>query len=310
MTRSLLPSALLVAALAAACSSTTPDPKDDAVPEPGPTPIALDPRAVARAQNDAAYHRDGARLAAEAPGQWVLIVHGATHGPWASFDDAWRAAEDQAAGAAQAYLYRAGVDDVDVTFALSPFLSSDPNWTQMGRRMQRPLKFTIAAANDTWSRRVDGEVLSATWGNARARFVLRSPDRGTEFVTRGGASGLFTDDLSITEDAAERLGLDVFEAPGVAYYADERWPCRKALVHLAIPELGVDVPGIAYVLPRDLTEPIGWSGPERGHRLEDLIDPQVQDQEEEEAEAADAAASARVGAEPVVEIVDSVLEAR
>jgi len=208
----------------------------------------------AREANLAAYERDGARLAEESPGQWVLISGGVTFGPWRTFDEAWAAAETTAGSASHAFLYRAGVDDVDVTFLLSPFGPQRSRWTQIGMRLRRPMKLTMLAVGDVWQRQVNGSTLTAAWGDAGARLVVASPDGAREVTVRGVASGLFEEDLTITASMADELGLGRFEAPGAAYYVDEHWPCRKVVVRLRIPELEIDLPAVAYVLPRELTK--------------------------------------------------------
>ncbi|MEM6568340.1 MAG: hypothetical protein AAF726_24885 [Planctomycetota bacterium] len=258
MTRAFLS---LLTLVTVSCTAPAPTPSAEEEPAAAAAP-AVRPTHEARAANVAAYEREGTRLAAEARGQWVLIAHGEVVGHWPDFDAAWSEAERSASDAAHAYLYRAGIDDIDVTFVLSPFLSSDPGWVQMGRRAQRPQRLTIAAADNTWARKVGAETRSVTWGDDRARFVVTSPDREREAVVHGVASGLFQEDLTITEETAERLGLGRFEAPGRASYAEDRWTSRKVVARLTIPELEVDVPVVAYVLPEELTRPM-WSEPTR-----------------------------------------------
>lgn len=242
MIRTLIATAL-AATCAVACSSPA-EPAQDA-PAQAAEPV--------REANLAAYERDGARLAEESPGQWVLISGGVTFGPWRTFDEAWAAAEATADGASHAFLYRAGVDDVDVTFLLSPFGPQRSRWTQIGMRLRRPMKLTMFAVGDVWQRQVNGSTLTAAWGDAGARLVVASPDGAREVTVRGVASGLFEEDLTLTASMADDLGLDRFEAPGAAFYVDERWPCRKVVARLRIPELEIDLPAVAYVLPRELT---------------------------------------------------------
>lgn len=208
--------------------------------------------AAERAANEAVLQREGARLAAEVPGAWVLIAHGSVRGTWPDFESGWRAA--QAEDAAHLYLYRAGIDDGDVTFVLSPFGSTDPRWTQLGHRFWGPFKLTLEAAGDVWSRKVDGETLRVAWGDAGARLELTLPGDGPVEVERTVPSMLFEYDVSLTETLASSLDLGRIEAPGRAWYSSSKWPCRKVILRLRIPELRIDEPVVGFVLPADLTE--------------------------------------------------------
>jgi len=261
---------LIVAALAAvACSTTENTPGSAARVEPtvesappaksevGPAiqPTEKSPFDLERAENLTVHGARGVTLATEAPGQWVLITRGEVHGPWRDFDSAWSEAQTIAKGALHAFLYRAGLDDVDVEFRLSPFLSSHPRWTQIGYRLGRPMGLTMYAAGDVWSRKVGGKILKAAWGDAGARLTLSDPERRGTAEVRGVRSALFEQDLTITEDAALNLQLGRFEAPGVARYIGRPETCRKVLVRLSIEELEYDVATIAYVLPRSITGP-------------------------------------------------------
>lgn len=249
---------LLVALLAIACSTPPPariPPQETPTHSTAAEPEARTPLDSARATNAARYEAEREALAAEHPREWILIVGGTAHVLGADANVAWAEAERIAADAEHAYLYRAGLDEGDVEFALSPFFSGDPNWSQFGVRGRRPLKLTLIAAGNVWTRRVGDETLEAAWGDDDARLQLSAPGTAGTSSIRVVASHLFEDDLTITERAARELGVGRFEAPGVARYVGSDAPCRKVPVRVTIPELRAEVPTMAYVLPDEVTRP-------------------------------------------------------
>lgn len=209
----------------------------------------------ARAANAAAFAVHGARLAAERPGAWVLIADGAVQGTWDDFEPAWTAAS--ARHTEHQYLYRAGIDDRDDVFVLSPFVDPDTGWVQLGRRMVAPWRLTMAAAPHEWHRRSGDRDLVAHWPDDLARVTLASPDGSTARTVATAASMLFEHDLTLTPTLAAELGLGRIEAPGSARYTTDGAPCRKVPVRVRVPELEIDVVAIGFVLPADL---VGASG--------------------------------------------------
>ena len=201
-----------------------------------------------RLRNHGAWQEHGAQLALEHHGAWVLIAGGEVLGTWRDFDQAWLRANKLPENEAHVYLYRAGVDDVEVTFRLSPFLSSDPHWVQLGRRIRRPWRLTIAAVGDTWYR--DGQRVS--WGDAGARIQSANLGSSAEHELRAVASNLFQHDLTLRPADARALNLGRFTAPLPAFYNNADHPCEKVILRIRIPELDIDVPAVAFVLPDDI----------------------------------------------------------
>jgi hypothetical protein len=104
---------------------------------------------------------------------------------------------------------------------------------------------TIAAANNVWYRNDK----SVTWGDMEARLHLFTPEDHAESQVRAVASSLFEGDLTLRPSDATILSLGRFTAPGFAYANDMNTPCKKVLVRIRVPELDIDVPAMAYILP-------------------------------------------------------------
>ena len=206
---------------------------------------AVDALERQRQANHEAWKQHGPRLAVEHPGTWVLIAAGTVRGPWSTFDEAWTHASALSPRELHAYLYRPGVDDVETTFLLSPFRSENPHWVQLGRRIRVPWRLTIAAVGNEWSR--DG--LRVAWGDSEARVLLESLDLTHEHTTRAVASNLFQYDLTLRQEDAKALGLGRFTAPLPAFLKGKDYSCEKVLVRVRIPELEIDSPAVAFVLP-------------------------------------------------------------
>ena len=196
-------------------------------------------------QNHLAWEEHGRGIAAESPGSWVLIAGGEVLGTWADFEDAWQEANKLPSEKVHAYLYRAGVDDQPVTFMLSPFRSDQPHWIQLGVRVRRPWGVTISAVNNSWTR----AGRSVAWGDLEARLYIENPDTSKQREVRAVASNLFQEDLTLRRSDVRALGLGRFTAPLPAYYLSEENPCEKVVLTFRIPELDIDVPAVAYVLP-------------------------------------------------------------
>jgi hypothetical protein len=214
-------------------------------------------------QNQAFWQLRGAQLASERPGDWILIAKGEVQGSWKNFEPAWKVANALAPAIQHAFLYRAGIDDVESIFELSPFLSNDPHWVQLGTRIRKPWGLSMAAVNNHWFRQRKG--LDVAWGDDEARLRLSNGDRHHE--VRAVASNLFDADLTLRATDAERLGLGRFTAPTVAYWHDRSNLCQKFVLRLRIPELDIEAPAMAYVLPAELTHE-----PDKLLLLQPLID--------------------------------------
>lgn len=233
-------------------------PEHVATQSPSPKPSQLE-------VNHAAWQEIGEELRQKHPGKWVLIASGELQGTWLDFDSAWNVAEELPQQVKHAYLYRAGVDDVECTFHLSPFQNHQPRWNQLGIRVRRPWKLTIAAAMDTWYR--DDKKVS--WGDAGARVQLSPASTPNREATKGAnpysvravASNMFEHDLTLREADVAALNLGRFTAPAPAYYLNKEHPCRKVLVRLSIPELGIEAPAVAFVLPASETEKLALQPP-------------------------------------------------
>ncbi len=217
--------------------------------EPGPVERNEGALEAEERANLETWHTQGERLATEAQGEWVLIVAGEIHGPWPSFEDALPVARELCEGARHAFLYRPGVDDRDREFALSPFSSSDPHWNQVGIRWRQQWQIGIAASMNLWNR----EGHSVAWGDQEARLRLESIDGKSHHNVRVVASGLFEDELCLAQADARTLGAGVFRVPGRARYAGSTEPCEKLLLRASIPQLEIDGPLVAYVLPASVT---------------------------------------------------------
>jgi hypothetical protein len=194
--------------------------------------------------NHDAWVEQGPGLIQDQPGAWVLIANGAVQGTWTDADTAWEQAQALPEDWLHAYLYRAGVDDVEITFSISPFTSQRPHWVQLGRRIRQPWGLTIAAANNTWYR----EGKEITWGSMEARLQLENASGSGQYQVQAVASNLFSHDLTIRATDARAMGLGRFTAPLPAFYGDASTPCEKVVLRLRIPELDIDEVAVAFVL--------------------------------------------------------------
>lgn len=204
------------------------------------------------AANHGYWQNHGAQISSDHHGKWILIADGTLHGQWLDFNSAWKTAHALPAEQSHAYLYRAGIDDVEIKFNLSPFMNNNPRWVQLGVPIRRPWKLTIAAVADTWYRG-DKKV---SWGDAGARVELTAAPDGKQkpHVVRAVASNLFHHDLTLRESDVQALGLGRFTAPAAAIYGHGEQPCRKVVLQIAIPELGIQAPAVAFVLPKAETD--------------------------------------------------------
>jgi hypothetical protein len=189
-----------------------------------------------------------------ARGTWVVIADGLLRGTYATAEEAWRAALDLRADLDHAYVYRVGIDDQPETVELSPVVSSlgardSAAWTQVGRSLARPWKLVMEAATDTWHRPSErGGSTSVTWGDAGARFELVGTN-GEHRRVPGVISALVQQDLTVTREDAEALGLLRFQSPMPCTYGPEAETCPRVLVRVEVPELGLSSVALAVVLP-------------------------------------------------------------
>ncbi|MFT5288681.1 MAG: hypothetical protein ACI8QS_000425 [Planctomycetota bacterium] len=244
--------ALLLVLELTACGGPAVDPAPTPpVPEPAQESEEEEsPREAQRLLNHATWEAQQAQLARH-HGSWILIASGEVLGNFPDFGKAWGRAQDLPQTVLHAYLYRAGVDDEPVTFALSPFLSESPHWNQLGRRIRIPWRLTMYAANNSWHR---GEQ-SVVWGGMEARLMLEDLEETRQLTIRAVASNLFQEDLTLSASDARALELGRFTAPLPAYYQGLDDPCEKVVLRLRIPELDICAPAVAFVLPDHLFAP-------------------------------------------------------
>lgn len=193
-------------------------------------------------------HRDF--LSGLPQGSWVMIASGLLEGTYASAEEAWEAAAELGEHVHHAYIYRLGIDDQPETVALSPMSWDSPNWTQAGRSLARQWKLVMEAATDTWHRKsAQGESASVTWGDAGAHFELVGTG-GERRRVPGVISAMVQQDLTVTYEDAEALGLLRFQSPMPCTYGREAETCPRVLVRVEVPELGLSSVAMAVVLPR------------------------------------------------------------
>lgn len=229
-----------------------------------------------RQRNEKAVADAKAEIAKVKPGNWIAVVDGKVLTEFASLDEADQAAEKVNANAAHRFIYRPGVDDRPVEFALSPW-SERPNWVQLGRRFQMNADLTVAA--NTWvtkGKRVDDE-----------RVQIHSLDKGNSFEInqKTVVSGMFLYDITLTESIAEKVGVYRYSTPGIAYLqgwsAKNAHKCQTGFCKAKIPGLDVDLPVLAFVIRREITgsttkrtgeTAIGAIGSSVGTQQEDEVD--------------------------------------
>lgn len=183
-------------------------------------------------------------------GTWVVISYGLLQGTHATAEEAWKAATELSERVHHAYVYRVGIDDQPETVVLSPMAWDSPNWTQAGRSLARQWKLVMEAATDTWHRKsAQGEPTSVTWGDAGARFELVGTN-GERRRVPGVISAMVQQDLTVTYEDAEALGLLRFQSPMPCSYGREAETCLRVLVRVEVPELGLSSVAMAVVLPK------------------------------------------------------------
>lgn len=188
-------------------------------------------------------------LAGLEEGTWVVIAGGLLQGTHTTAEQAWQAATDLGEHVHHAYVYRVGIDDQPETVVHSPMVWDSPNWTQAGRSLARQWKLVMEAATDTWHRKSpEGEPQSVTWGDAGARFELVGTT-GERRRVPGVVSAMVQQDLTVTHEDAEALGLLRFQSPMPCAYGREAETCPRVLVRVEVPELGLSSVAVAVVLP-------------------------------------------------------------
>ncbi|MBC8405200.1 MAG: hypothetical protein H8E15_08235 [Planctomycetes bacterium] len=229
---------LLLPLLFAACQTPAPEPQEKIE---SPQPVATFEQQLAK--NHATWMEQAPALIQDQPGDWVLIADGAVQGTWSDADSAWEQAQALPEKWLHAYLYRAGIDDVEITFQLSPFTSQRPHWVQLGRQIRMPWKLTIAAVDNTWYR--DDKKVS--WGSMEAQLQLENASGSKQHRVQAVASNMFLHDLTLRAADAQALGLGRITAPLQAFYGDASRPCEKVVLRLRIPELDIDEIAVAFV---------------------------------------------------------------
>ena len=108
----------------------------------------------------------------------------------------------------------------------------------------------MEAATDTWHRKSgEGGPESVTWGDAGARFELVGTS-GERRRVPGVISAMVQQDLTVTHEDAEALGLLRFQSPMPCSYGRETRLCPRVLVRVEVPELGLSSVAVAVVLPK------------------------------------------------------------
>lgn len=204
-------------------------------------------KATTKQRNHQVWEEQGARLRMEAKGQWVAIADGAVLGHWDSFDDALAVLQFAQDDRSHAYLYRAGIDDMPLQFSLSPFLSTDPHWSQIGRSLAGKWGLTMAAAGNIWER--DGKV--AAWGDDNdAQAVFSNTVTGKTYQEGIVVSAMLQGDITLRPAIAEDLKLGEFECPVPATpWGKDEILCRRIPVRVQFPSLEIDSVGMAIILP-------------------------------------------------------------
>ena len=198
-------------------------------------------------RNHRVWKEQGARLRKDAKGQWVAIADGALLGHWESFEDALAVLQFSRKDPGHAYLYRAGIDDLPLEFSLSPFLSTDPQWSQIGRSLAGGWGLTMSASGNVWERGAKVEA----WGNDNdAQAILSHPVSGATYQEGVVISAMLEGDLTLRPAIAEDLNLGNMECPVPATpFGDKDLPCRRIPVRVQFPSLGIDSVGMAIILP-------------------------------------------------------------
>lgn len=199
--------------------------------------------------NEKAYQSGRDYLREVHKGRWVVIVDGLVMASFAKLDEALVAADERNPDADHRFIFRPGVDDGDEDFVQSPWSNDNPSWFQLGRRFQKA--FPTTRSWDTWYR--DGKSVAAPGG--RARVSLSVPGSSADPITSNAfpvASALFEQDITVSGQVAEHLGLARFSVPGTAWIDwTERLACRKVLCRMRLEELDIDTTLVAFVFPKE-----------------------------------------------------------
>ena len=202
-----------------------------------------------RAANENAYRESADYLRTVHKDRWVVIAGGRVLASFEKWQDAVDTADKMDSGAQHRFVFRPGVDDGDEDFMQSPWMSSDPNWFQLGRRFRTVYPFTISS--DLWIHK--GR--SHRTPDGRGWIALGTPGKKPSVRTRAVGSNLFEQDLSITGQVAETLGLERFSVPGKAFLnRSKKNECRKALCRVTIDDLGVDTLVSAFIIPQQIVD--------------------------------------------------------
>jgi len=202
----------------------------------------------AQDENQKTYQAEKERLNRDHHGQWMVIANGKVHGPFESISKA-----DEEVPAESRLIFRPGIDDGDIEFPLSPFVTrSEKDWIQFGRQLAKTHKLSITS--DQWSNR-SGQLNPRDDG--RAPFSLAAPDNSKQIQRHAVCSGLFQDELTLTENEVRELDLAKFRVPGVATYSKDH-PGYKVFVKVSIPQLKIEQYMVAYVLPDSLVKTVAY----------------------------------------------------
>ena len=197
-----------------------------------------------RTSNDAAYEKNRKRLKQEHQGEWVLIANGEVTTGLESLEQAHQVGLEKYPNAQHRYLFRAGVDDVEMKFNYSPW-STTPNWWQLGRKFRRDHKLNLGPAS--WSSR--GNVVSTP--NGKAMIGLAAIDDPKNRILHSAVCSALNDhQVTLTEKDAKKLKLGRFEVPVMATnqpYRDVSF--RKVHVLVTQNELKIEQAVLGFVAP-------------------------------------------------------------
>lgn len=204
-----------------------------------------------RAANERAYRENSAFLSEIHHGRWVVIAGGIVTASFERLETAISAANRLHPEALHRFVFRPGVDNADEHFVQSPWLNSDPNWIQLGRRFRADCPLTITPFE--WRR---GDQVHPT-ADGRGHVDIGAPSSPAATNVRAVCSNLFEQDITITEAIADARGLERFSVPGTAFMGSrDRIACSKVLCRVKLDDLGIDAVFTAFVIPQSFVDKV------------------------------------------------------
>jgi hypothetical protein len=225
--------------------------------------------AAQREANEKAFQKTAGQLAKKYAGKWVAIAGGEVYAPYYSLETVDPVGK---AEARHRYVFLAGTDEADVKAKLSPWVDKPGkpgNWLQLGTHFRAQAGIDREGINN-----IDGKG-TYLWGRAgkikkwpavpgsgvpRPTIVIGQPVGERTLELNFVVSGAFAYDLTLTEEAVQKLGLDQFSVPGHVEMEDmlggHKVKGRKVRCRIVVAELGIDYQAVAFVIPE-----IRGSGP-------------------------------------------------